>query len=88
MSLDERQKVIKKTFTKEQLVGMTVEDLMALVGAAGSGATFRGTGVVRKADGTVRYDADAVPGEYFESQEDLKRNAEVALKSSLEEGIS
>ena len=31
------------------------------------------TAVVRKADGTIRYDDDAVPGEYHESDKDMQR---------------
>jgi len=34
---------------------------------------IKGTGVVRKADGTIRYDEDAKPGDYHESDEDMKR---------------
>ena len=33
---------------------------------------IKGTAVVRKADGTIRYDEDAIPGEYHESEEDMK----------------
>lgn len=88
MSLDERQRVVKKTFTREQLKGMSMVDLVALVGEAGPGAMFHGTGVVRKADGSIRYDDDAVPGDYSESSEDLKRNAEEALAApTKEEGV-
>lgn len=85
--MDKRQHIIKKTFTKKQLEGMTVKDLIALVGVAGPGAKFAGTGVVRKKDGTIRYDEDAVPGEYFETPEDLKCNADtkVVLESPTEE---
>ena len=36
-------------------------------------AIIRGTVIVRKADGTIRYDKDAVPGDYHESEEDMKR---------------
>ncbi len=69
--LDERQKVVVKTFTGEQLKGMSVEDLVTLVGQAGPGAKFHGTAVVRKADGSIRYDDDAVPGEFNEDPKDL-----------------
>ena len=34
---------------------------------------IKGTAIVRKADGTIRYDDDAIPGEYHESEEDMKR---------------
>lgn len=69
--MDERQRVIKKTFTKEQLQSMSVTDLVALVGEAGPNAKFHGTGVVRKKDGTIRYAAEAVPGQFNEAAEDL-----------------
>lgn len=71
MALDERQRVVKKTFTREQLEEMSIEDLIALVGEAGPDAKFHGTGVVRKADGTIRYDDSAVPGDYCETPEEM-----------------
>lgn len=76
MSLDERQAVVKKTFTREQLDNMSIEDLVALVGEAGPGVKFHGKGVVRKADGSIRYAADAVPGEYGETPEELAAQKE------------
>lgn len=79
MSLDERQQVVKRVFTREQLKNMSVEDLVRLVGEAGPNATFHGTAVVKKVDGTIRYDDDAVPGEYFESDEELAANAAAVL---------
>ena len=79
--MDERQRVVKKTFTSKQLEAMPVADLVALVGEAGPNATFQGTGLVRKKDGSIRYAPEAVPGEYFESSEDLKHNAEIAFVS-------
>lgn len=80
--MDEKLRTIKKTYTKAQLESMTLEELVALVGKAGPNATFTGTGVVRKKDGTIRYDKDAVPGEYFESPEDLKNNDEASKEES------
>lgn len=73
--MDERQRVVKKTFTKEQLEGMSVEDIATLVGEVGKGTTFTGTGLVRKKDGSVRYAPEAIPGEFGESPEDLKAEA-------------
>jgi hypothetical protein len=64
--MDERQRVIKHTFTREELKGMTIDQLIGLVGKAGAGAKFHGTGVVRKADGSIRYDEGAKPGDYHE----------------------
>ncbi len=69
--MDDRQRVVKKTFTREQLATMSAGDLAKLVGEAGPGATFRGTGVVRGPDGKIKYDEDAVPGSFNESPEDL-----------------
>jgi hypothetical protein len=71
MSLDERQKVVTKTFTREQLEGMSVDDLVALVGEAGPNAKFHGKAVVRRPNGEIRYAKDAVPGEYGETAGEL-----------------
>lgn len=70
--MDERQRVVKKTFTKEQLEGMSVEDIATLVGEIGKNAKFTGTGVVKRKDGTVRYAPEAVPGDFGETPEELK----------------
>lgn len=72
MALDERQKVVKRTFTREQLANMSLDDIVALVGQAGPGAQFHGTGVVRGPDGKIKYDPDAKPGDYHESSVDLE----------------
>lgn len=64
MALDERQKVITKTFTREQLKNMSVEDLATLVGKAGPGATFRGTAIVRRADGSIKCDEGVDPSQF------------------------
>lgn len=64
--MDERQRVVLKTFTKEQLKGMSVDDLVKLIGEAGPNARFKGTAVVKRADGSVRYDNEARKGEYGE----------------------
>lgn len=73
--MDTRQRVVKKTFTRKQLEGMTVAELVALVGEAGPNARFEGTAVVRKADGSIRYDKESVPGTYGETPEELTRVA-------------
>jgi len=75
MSLDERQEVVLKTFTREQLEGMDLDDLVRLVGEAGPGAKLRGKGVVKRADGSIKYDAEAVPGDFNESSEELAAHA-------------
>lgn len=71
MSLDERQRVVKKTFTREQLEAMSLADLVALVGESGSNAKLKLTAVVKRADGSIKYDDDAVPGDYHETAEEL-----------------
>lgn len=79
MSLDERQRVVKKTYTREQLENMSIEDLVALIGEAGPNARFRGTGVIKRADGSVKYDEEAVPGKFGETAEELAMHAEREL---------
>lgn len=73
--MDERQRVVKKTFTREQLEAMSVEDLVALVGEITENVKFTGTGIVRKADGSIRYAPEAVPGDFNEKPEDLETEA-------------
>ena len=75
MSLDERQEVVLKTFTREQLEGMDIADLVKLVGEAGPTAKLRGKGIVKRPDGSVRYDPEAVPGSFHETAEELAANA-------------
>lgn len=79
MSLDERQKTVRTVFTRDQLLGMDAEDLVKLVGEAGPDAKFHGTAVVKRVDGSIKYDDDAVPGEFFESEDELAANAAAAL---------
>lgn len=70
MALDERQKTVKKVFTKEQLENMSVEDLVALVGEANAkGGRFTGKAVVKKADGSIKYDDPSLKGAYDEVEE-------------------
>lgn len=57
--------IIKKTFSLEQIKAMDPEELAALLNQPG--VEFKGTAVVRKADGSVRYDKGAVKGDYHES---------------------
>ena len=77
MALDDRQKIVRKTFTREQILEMSPDDLAKLVGGMGDNVKLKGTAVVRKADGTIRYDADAVPGKFGESAEDLAVSAKL-----------
>lgn len=74
--MDERQRAVKQAFSHKQLKLMSIDDLVRLVGEAGPNAKFHGTGVVRKANGEIRYDPKATPGDYHESPEDLARTAE------------
>lgn len=76
MSLDDRQRTVLKTFNREDLLNMDLEDIVKLVGEAGPGAKFHGKGVVKRADGSIRYDVEAVPGDFGESAEELKAHAE------------
>lgn len=62
--MDERQKTVTKVFTKEQLDNMSIEDLAILIGKAGPGATFKGTAIVRKADGTIRCAEGVDPAQF------------------------
>jgi hypothetical protein len=83
MSLDERQRIVKKTFSKQQLDGMSMEDLVALVGEAGPDAKLHMTAVVKRADGSIKYDGDAVPGEYHETPEELAAHREREAEKEL-----
>lgn len=64
MALDERQKTVTKVFTREQLREMSVEDLAILIGKAGPNATFKGTAIVRKANGEIRCAEGVDPAQY------------------------
>lgn len=64
--MDERQRLITKTFTREQLKAMSVDDLVKLIGEAGPDARFKGTAVVRKSDGSIKYDNEDRIGKYGE----------------------
>ena len=59
------EKIIRKTFTLEQINAMDPDELATLLNQPG--VEFKGTAVVRKPDGTIRYDKAAVPGDYHES---------------------
>lgn len=69
---DTAQKFIKTTYSRKQLLKMSVVDIANLMVEAGPNAVFHGTAVVRKADGTIRYDQDAVPGEFGESEKEME----------------
>lgn len=71
--MDERQKIVTKIFTRDELEGMTLGDVATLVGEAGPGAIFRGKAIVTRPDGSIKYDPDAKPGDFGETPEELAR---------------
>jgi hypothetical protein len=80
MSLDERQETVLRTFTREQLEGMPLEDVVKLVGEAGPNAKLKITALVKRADGSIKYDAGAIPGDYNETPEELQAHADRELE--------
>lgn len=60
--MDERQTVLRRVFTQEQLEAMDPEDLKNLLGTPG--ARLRGTAIVRRADGSVKYDPGVDPAQF------------------------
>ncbi len=75
MALDDRQEVVLRTFSREDLETMSLDDIVKLVGEAGPGAKFKGKGVVKRADGSIKYAPEAVPGNFGETPEELEANA-------------
>lgn len=69
--MDDRQRVVLKTFSGEQLENMDLADLVKLVGEAGPGVQLRITAVVRGPDGKIKYDEGAIPGNYLETPEEM-----------------
>ena len=86
MSLDERQETVLKTFTREQLENMPLEDIVKLVGEAGPNAKLKITAVVKRADGSIKYDAGAKPGDYGETPEELQAHADRELSRNAKVG--
>ena len=65
--MDERLRTIKEVFTKEQLEKMDLRDLLKLVGKANpADLKIVGSAVVRRADGSVKYDEPEKEGNYGE----------------------
>ncbi len=62
--MDERQKTLTTVFTHDQLSKMSIEDLAKLIGDAPPGAKFSGTAIVRRADGTIKYDPGVDPADF------------------------
>jgi hypothetical protein len=87
MSLDERQETVLRTFTREQLRDMPLEDVVKLVGEAGPNAKLKITAVVKRADGSIKYDAGAKPGDYGETPEELQAHADRELASNPKDGV-
>lgn len=61
----------RKTYSREQLLAMTPEQVTELLDTPG--VQLKGKGVVRRPDGSIRYDDNAVPGQYGESAEDMAK---------------
>ncbi len=87
MGLDERQETVKKTFTREQLENMPLEDVVKLVGEAGPHVKIHMTAVVKRADGSVKYDAGAIPGDYNETPEELQAHADREIARNAKDGV-
>lgn len=62
----DRKEAITKHFTREQLKAMSWEELLAIIGEAGSDAKFHGKAVVRGPDGKIKYDDPDSVGSYDE----------------------
>lgn len=63
---DRQAKAVTKHFTREQLEAMSVEELDDLLGQLPRGARFQAKAVVRKADGSIKYDDPKLEGTYDE----------------------
>ena len=65
--MDKKQALVSETFTREQLLKMDPDQLAALLGkAARPDVQFLGKGVVRRKDGTIKYDYPERAGQYGE----------------------
>ena len=69
--MNEAQRSITTTYSREQILQMSATDIATLMAKAGPNAVFRGKAVVRKANGEIRYDKDAVPGEFGETPDEM-----------------
>jgi len=87
MSLDERQETVLRTFTREQLKGMPLADVVKLVGEVDPNTKLKITAVVKRADGSVKYDAGAKPGDYGETAEELQAHADRELAKNPKAGV-
>lgn len=82
MSLDERQETVLRTFTRKDLEKMDLDDLVRLVGEAGPSAKLRGKGIVKRADGSIKYAPEAIPGNFGETPEELQAHANRELANT------
>lgn len=58
-----------KDFTRKQLLEMDESELIKMIGEArAAGAKISGTAVVRRADGSIRYDDEKTKGKYNEGE--------------------
>lgn len=63
---EEKKPAVVKHFTKEQLENMSADDLAELLGNLPPDAKIKAKGVVRRADGTIKYDDPSKAGSYGE----------------------
>ena len=61
-----QKEAVTRHFSKEELAKMSVNDLIAIIGEAGPDAKFHGKAVVRRADGSIKYDDERLKGNYDE----------------------
>ena len=73
--MDEAQRAVVRSYSREELAGMTMDEVAALIETAGAKAKFKGKAVVRGPDGKIKYDADAVPDRYGETAEEMGGSA-------------
>jgi len=61
-----KKDVLTRHFSKEDLEAMDADELNELIRSAPPGAQFHAKAVVRKADGTIKYDDPSKAGSYGE----------------------
>lgn len=66
--MDKKQTLVTETFSREQLLAMPADKLAALLEKAQRpDVKFTGQAVVRKADGSIKYDDPSKAGSYGEN---------------------
>lgn len=63
---NDKQPAIKKHFTHEELMAMPAEELLELIGGLPTGAKVKFKAVVKRADGSIKYDNPDLAGTYNE----------------------